>query len=88
MRKKTKKSPVRTQKTLTPKSRGHRIQNVREIVVKQMKERDWTAYRLAIESGVVEQTVRNFVLKKREIRSDLLEKLLSALGLEIRPKQT
>lgn len=87
MKKKVAKIRPRTLKALTAKSRGHRIINLREIVTNRMNERGVTVYRLAKDAGVVEQTVRNFVKNKLEIRSDILEKLLKALGLEVRPKE-
>jgi hypothetical protein len=76
---------------LTPNYLGVRIQNVNEVVARQLKARKMTAYALAKaarEAGgtMTEQTVRNF-LAGGNIKSNHLMTLLAVLGLEIRPKE-
>ena len=72
---------------LHSKQIAHRIQDVRQVIRDRMKELDnMTAYRLAKLSGVTVQTVSNFIGQEtKSIRSDMLEMILAALKLEIRP---
>jgi transcriptional regulator with XRE-family HTH domain len=57
--------------------------NIRETVQAELERRNWTRYRLAKESGVSESAVGRF-LAGRGISIPNLERLLGALGLEIR----
>jgi transcriptional regulator with XRE-family HTH domain len=57
--------------------------NIRETVQAELERRNWTRYRLAKESDVSESAVGRF-LAGRGISIPNLERLLGALGLEIR----
>ena len=71
-------------KTALPKSaKVAKLLGVREIVVKQMKSLELTAYKLAKITGIPEQTIYNFQTAKTNMQSDKLEKLLVALGLKL-----
>jgi transcriptional regulator with XRE-family HTH domain len=57
--------------------------DIRETIRSEMQRRDWTRYRLAKESGLSESVVGRF-LSGRGISIPNLERVLDALGLEIR----
>lgn len=86
MKKKSKAREIPTQNPLSKKTRIVKIHSVREIVFNRMKQQGMTVYGLARASGILDQTVRNFIDGKGEIRSDKLLLILNALGLEIRAK--
>lgn len=79
----------RTQKPLTLRVYGTKMQDMRQVVRDRMKKLKLTPYAVGrlLENEVTEQTVRNFVIGEHEMRTDKFARLISVLGLEIRPKE-
>lgn len=85
-KKKNKRRPTQLRsKRVSPKISS----SVRNVILKAMEQKDWTAYRLAKElSGKVsEQAVYAYVAGRRDITTKFLPHVLAALGLEIRVKE-
>lgn len=55
----------------------------RKIVKQAMKTKGWTAYRLAKESGVDENSVRFWLNKRNDTSTAKLALMLEALGITI-----
>lgn len=85
MAKKVTKRPLTTKRTLA------KIPTVRDAILKQMKALDWTAYRLAqaVKGKMTAQTVYDYVAEpqRTKINDEFVGHLLTALNLEIRPKE-
>ena len=60
---------------------------LRETVQAELDRKGWTPYRLAIEAKVGQQVIHRWLTGKTHLRSDNLERVLDALGLEVRPKR-
>lgn len=74
-------------KDLTTKKLVVKIQDVRKIVVEQMKRKQLTAYAVAKRSGVTVQTVSNFISGGTEMTSGKLSRVFTVLDIEIKPKK-
>lgn len=61
------------------------MQSFRESIDDELDRRDWTAYRLAQESGVSKTSVYEYLRGRREIETDALERLCAVLGLVLTP---
>lgn len=86
--KRMKKKPVASAKGNLNKGKlGHKIPNMRSIILQRMNELQMTAYRLAKLTGITDPTVRNFLDGTHEMRSDKLSKILDVLGLEVRVRR-
>lgn len=76
---------------MTPRILGDKIPDVWKIVTDRMRELGLTPYsvaKLAQQAGgkLTEQTVRNFMAGTHDMTSKKFAAVLSALRLEIRPK--
>lgn len=74
-------------KRLTTKRKLRNVSGMREIIIRRMKELDWTAYRLAksVEGKMTAQTVYDFVAEpqRTKINDKFVGHLLDALGLKV-----
>lgn len=59
--------------------------NIREIVMRTMAERGWSAYKVGQESGVPIRTVQRYVQGVNDLHGEHLGAILDALELDIRP---
>ena len=63
------------------------IMDIRKIIMSECRRRDWSAYKLAQESGIPQRTVQAFFKGTRDLSSSRAGKLCAALGLELKPKK-
>lgn len=73
----------KTKKNLTQEIPLYKVQNMRAMVVSQMKKRGIKPYGLAKLTGITEQTLRDFVSGKHQMGDERLAKVFSVLGLEV-----
>ncbi len=57
----------------------------REIIIREMKRRGWSSYRLGKESGVSIRTVQRYTSGGCDLLAERVAKLCVTLGLELRP---
>ena len=57
---------------------------LRKAILKELKRRGWSRYRLIEECGVSKTVVYEFLAGKREIGSSALERICKALGMTLR----
>jgi transcriptional regulator with XRE-family HTH domain len=57
-----------------------------DVLRQEIERREWTAYRLAQESGVSLPTARRFLLGLNDPSLSNVEKILDAIGWTIAPK--
>mgnify|MGYP003579026965 CR=1 FL=1 len=62
------------------------MKTVRTIVKERMRQLGWNPYKLAkaVDGKVTRQTVYNFVMHGKDMKTTALSHVLAALGLEIR----
>jgi len=61
----------------------------RETIIRELKRRGWSSYRLGQESGVPIRTVQRYTSGGCDLRGETVALMCKALGLELRPhKQT
>lgn len=63
-----------------------KVQNVRDVVIKQMKAKGMTAYGLAKLCGLTQQAIRSYMLGNTDMRAEKLSLILAVLDLEVRPR--
>ncbi len=61
--------------------------DLRAIVLKEIRRRDMSAYRLAQLTGLPMRTLQRFTAGDNDLRLDALGRVLDVLGFEIRPAQ-
>jgi predicted transcriptional regulator len=61
--------------------------NIRRAILKALKDQKRTRNWLAEETGIVPPAVYQYLNGKSDMGSKRIEKLMKALGLEIRPKE-
>lgn len=61
-------------------------EDIREIIMRELKARGWTKHKLSTESGVLWQTLHPFLAGKRNIGVDNLQKITDTLDLELTPR--
>ena len=57
----------------------------RETVLREMKRRGWSSYRLGKESGVPIRTVQSYTSGSCDLMAERVAKLCVTLGLQLRP---
>lgn len=62
---------------------------MRDLIIKALERRRWTAYRLAkaVAGRVPEQSVYAYIGERSDIMAESLLPIIEALGLEIREKR-
>ena len=55
----------------------------REAILKELKRRDWSAYRLGKEAGVPIRTVQKYLTGQCDMAGERVEVLCKALGLKL-----
>lgn len=78
-----------THDQLHRESKVAKIQNVRQLIVSRMKKRKLTAYALGkmVRTEMAEQSVREYVSGRSDMRGEKIAVLLAVLGLEVRDKE-
>ncbi len=60
---------------------------IRETIKRELERREWSAYRLAKESGLGIRGVQDFLAGTAEMNCARLEQVFKTLGLEVRPRR-
>jgi hypothetical protein len=83
-------TPGYTKRGLTTKGKATKVKSrMRDVIVKAMEARGFTAYRLAkeVDGKVTAPAVYDFVAGRSDMMTRFAVHLLDAVGLEIRPKE-
>lgn len=60
----------------------------RETILKELKKRDWSAYKLGQESGLPIRTVQAYLAGRLDTSGERLAAMCDALELELKVKKT
>lgn len=82
-----KKTGWKVHKRLTGKRSVAYTLDIRRIVRDRLKQLDKSQYWLAQQVGMSKQGVWNYLNGRSDMNSGTLDKVLDALGLEVRPKE-
>lgn len=61
--------------------------DIRRIIIEAMRQQGMSQRRLAGQAGLTQPRISDYLLGKRDVQGETLNKLLEALDLEIRPKK-